>query len=308
MKFPLLNLISTPMPVLNSLGLNLRVGLSSEDPMVGRQPKEPYDAFLSIYSPEGVLLDRKALGQIEPDRRKFFDVSEITRQLLPGQDHLSVVHRVPSRLLAQVSSVEDSVELEDEPDYSYFRSLVEYSFPGGGNGSVIYETPPRLNLSAETGASSNTLSFTCQTAVSELVSSRVVLIHHSVNPQYTNIAKYSFALFSLSGERVFTDEVSVGPFGIKVLDIRALLPKEVIDRERDPVDGISSFNFVGFSQDAAMMVLAINDAPSLGAVAVEHIHPPQTYLLPWDFAYQKKAKTEAQQAWRSILSSPAVGE
>lgn len=244
-------------------------------------------------------MDRKTLGQIEPDRRKFFDVSAITRELIPGQDHLCVVHRVPSRLLEQVSNVEDSLELDNEPDYSYFRSLVEYSYPNGGNGSVIYETPPRFNSSS---SSSNTLSFTCQTAVSDLVSAQVVLIHHSVDPRYSKIAKYQFVLFALSGERVFTNEVTVGPFGIKVLDIGSLIPKEIIERERDPHDGVSSFNFVGYSQDAAMIVLVVNQAPSMRAVAVEHIHPPQTYLLPWDFAYQKKAKVEAQQAWHSILS------
>ncbi len=300
MKIPLLNLISTPVPVLNSLGLRLRVGLSSEDPMVGRQPRERYDAFLSTYSPEGVLVDRRPLGQIEPDRRKFFDISSVAGSLVPRHDHLSVVHRVPSRLLAQVSSVEDAIELEVEPDYSYFRSLVEYSYPGGGNGSVIYETPPQLNAAGIT--SSNTLSFTCQTAVSESVQTHVVLIHHSVDPQYSRIANYQFALHSLSGERVVTGRVSVGPFGIKVLDIGALLPAEIVEREKDPADGMSSFTFVGFSEDAAMMVLVVNAAPSLGAVAVEHIHPPQTYLIPWDSNYQRKAKLEAQQGWRELLS------
>ena len=53
MRISPLNLISTPMAVLNTVGVDLRVGLSSEDPMVGRNPSEPYEAYLSIYSPEG---------------------------------------------------------------------------------------------------------------------------------------------------------------------------------------------------------------------------------------------------------------
>jgi hypothetical protein len=300
MKMSLLNLISTPVPVLNSLGLRLRVGLSSEDPMVGRRPREPYDAFLSTYSPEGVLADRRALGSIESDRRKFFDISSIVSSVLPGQDHLSVVHRVPSRLLAEVGSVEGAIELDNEPDYSYFRSVVEYSYPDGGNGAVIYETPPRFNAAGS--SSSNTLSFTCQTAISESVGAYVVLIHHSVNPQYSKIADYQFVLHSLSGERVVSDRVSVGPFGIRVIDIRALVPAEVVAREKDSVDATSSFTFVGFSEDAAMIVLVINAAPSLGAVAVEHIHPPQTYLLPWDSSYQKRLKLAAQRGWKELLS------
>jgi hypothetical protein len=82
--------------------------------------------------------------------------TRVTQRLIPNLDHLAVVHRIPSRLLSQVSKVEDEMEFAEEPDYSYFRSLIEYSFPQGGNGSVIYETPHNLNLSA----SSNTLSFT----------------------------------------------------------------------------------------------------------------------------------------------------
>ena len=54
-----LNLISTPLALLNSLGLDLRVGLSSEDPMVGRHPTEAYEAYLTTYSPEGLLMDRR---------------------------------------------------------------------------------------------------------------------------------------------------------------------------------------------------------------------------------------------------------
>ena len=165
---------------------------------------------------------------------------------------------------------------------------------------MIYETPPQINAAGST--SSNTLSFTCQTAISDSVRAYVVLIHHSVDPQYSRIANYQFALHTLSGERVVVDRVSVGPFGIKVIDIGALVSSDIVEREKDPIDGTSSFTFVGFSEDAAMMVLVVNAAPSLGAVAVEHIHPPQTYLLPWDSSYQKRAKLEAQQGWKELLS------
>jgi hypothetical protein len=59
MRIPVLNPIQTILPVLNSVGLNLRVGLSSEDPAVIYHPSEPYEAYLSIYSPERVLVDRR---------------------------------------------------------------------------------------------------------------------------------------------------------------------------------------------------------------------------------------------------------
>ena len=302
MRISPLNLISTPAPVLNTLGLNLRVGLSSEDPMAERHASEPYEAYLTIYSPEGLFLDRMHLGQIPPNRRRFFNISDITRRLVPDLDHLTVVHRVPSRLLSQVSSVEDELEMPAEPDYSMFRSLIEYSFPQGGNGSVIYETPPGLNMGTSGHKSSNTLTFTCQTVLSELVNTHVVLIHYSVNPLYSKIADYHFTLHSLSGERVLSGHVTIGPFGIKVLDMAQIIPRQWVEKEKDPQDHLSPFTFVGYSEDAAIQVLLLNAAPALGAVAVEHTHPPQAYLFPNDPTFQRKIKTDAQRAWKSILS------
>ena len=295
-----LNLISTPVAVLNSLGLNLRIGLSSEDPMVGRNPSEDYDAFLSIYSPEGFFLKREHLGRIPSERRRFFDVSTITRGLVSGVDHLAVVHRVPSKMLVGDADIEAEIELGTEPDYSLFRSLVEYSYPQGGNGAVIYETPHHLNSRS---GSSNTFTFTCQTLISDTTRPYVALVHHSVNPSYSKVASFEYALHSLSGEMVAMERVAVGPFGIKLLDISEVIPKRIIARETDPQDGMSAFTFVGLSEDSAMLSVIVNAAPSLRAVAVEHTHPPQTYLFPLDPTYQRKVKTEAQASWKSIFAS-----
>ena len=151
MRVSLLNLMSTTIPVLNSLGLRLRVGLSSEDPMVGRNATEAYDAFFSVYSPEGLLIDRIHVGQIPPSRRRFFDVNDTVQHLVYSVDHLVVAHRIPSRMLASGVKVEDELDMTVQPDYSLFRSLVEYSFAEGGNGSVIYETPFGLNTSSVEG-------------------------------------------------------------------------------------------------------------------------------------------------------------
>ena len=302
-----LNLISTPVPVLNTLGLNIRVGLSSEDPMVVRHPTEAYEAYLSIYSPEGLLLGRQHLGEIAPYRRRFFDISAVTRQLVTELDHLTVVHRIPTRLLSTVSNLEDEIEMPSQPDYSLFRSLIEYSFPHGGNGSVIYETPHKLNAGTEGHKSSNTLTFTCQTILSESVNTYVILIHYSVTPSYTRIANYNFGLHSLSGEQVVSERLAVGPFSIKVLDIAQLIPEEVADRVRDPQDGMSAFTFVGSCDDAAIPAIVVNAAPNLGAVSVEHTHPPQTYLFPQEPSYQREMKVDAQKVWKSILSAGRSG-
>ena len=298
-----LNLISTPVAVLNSLGLNLRVGLSSEDAMVGRTPSEPYEAYLSIYSPEGPLLERMHLGQISPSRRRFFDVSSLTRNLVPELDHLTVVHRVPSRLLSSATNVEDQLNMSSIPDYSLFRSLVEYSFPQGGNGSVIYETPPGLNGGASVGKSSNTFTFTSKMVLSESVNTYAILIHYSVDPSYANIANFNFALYSLSGEQVVSDSVAIGPFSVKVLDIGRTIPEHVVKSMKDPQDGLAAFSFVGYSDDASILVVIMNASSSLGAVALEHTHPYQTYFLASDPTYQRKAKADAQKTIKAILAT-----
>ena len=302
-----LNLISTPVAVLNTLGLNLRAGLSSEDPTVVRQPSEPYEAYLSIYSPEGLLLGRRHLGEIPPNRRRFFDISTVTRELVPELDHLTVVHRVPARMVSQVSSVEEQIEMDKEPDYSMFRSLIEYSYPHGGNGSVIYETPPRLNTVTEGHKSSNTLTFTCQTVISESLNTHVILIHYSMTPSYSRIANYHFGLYSPSGELVASDSVAVGPFSIKVLDMAQVIPRQAVRDGMDPEDGLSAFSFVGYCDVASIPVVVVNAAPDLGSVSVEHTHPPQTYLFPLEPAYQREVKRDAQKGWRSMLSAGRSG-
>ena len=53
MKIRLLDLVSTPIPVLNRYGLDVSVGLSSEDPIGGRRASEAFEAFLTTYAPDG---------------------------------------------------------------------------------------------------------------------------------------------------------------------------------------------------------------------------------------------------------------
>ncbi len=301
-----LNLISTPLPVLNSLGLRLRVGLSSEDPMGSRHASEPYEVFLTTYSPEGIQIERSRLGTIAPKRRKFFEISDLTNKLVTDQDHLAVIHRVPSHLISSEKNIEDELDIPDGNEYSLFRSLVEYSYPGGGNGSVIYETPPEFNSGKNVHKSSNSLTFTCQTILSDHLDSHLIIINHSINHKYKNIAEYTFALHSLSGERIFADKTTIGPFGIRVLNLRDLLPNTIIEKEKDPRDGLSSFTFMGYSDNAALLFMVVNTSPNLKSVAVEHTHPPQTYLLPGDMQKQRSVKVNAINKWKAILYSKGV--
>jgi hypothetical protein len=299
----LLNLISTPVPVLNSIGLNLRVGLSSEDPTTLNHPTESYTAFLTTYSPEGVLMQRSRLGEIPPNRRKLYNLSGELGKIVPGSaDHLAVVHRIPTRMLSDVDSVESEIDLPRNLHYPFFRTMVEYSFPNGGNGSVIYETPPSLNSTADGRISSNTLIFTCQIVLSELLNSYLVLIHYSVEPSYVTTADFGFAVYSLSGEQVVTEHIVAGPFSVKVLDMRRIIPANVIKRETDPQDGQAAFTLTGYSEGSVLIPLIVNAAPELGSVGVEHTHPPQAYLLPPQSNLQRKIKIDAERVWDGILA------
>jgi hypothetical protein len=301
MKVSLLSLITTPFPVLNSLGMGSRVGLSSDDPTALRHTDEEYQAYLSVYSSEGVLDQRIYLGAIPPNRRKLFDISSLTHQFVPGGDHLCVVHRVPSNLLAQVTDVEEPLELEHLPDYYMYRSLIEYSYPRGGNGSVVYETPPALNVSRTGRPTSETLTFSSKIVLSELVNTYVVLIHYSQDPSYTTICPYNFSVLDMSGSTVASDRVGLGPFSVRVLDIGAIVPVEEVRRSTDSEDGLATFTFLGFSDQASVLSLVINASQQLGAISVEHTHPAQEYLLPRDLTDRRKTKSDAIKRWKAML-------
>ena len=301
MKVSLLNLISTPFPVLNSLGVTTRVGLSSDDPMALRHPSQEYQAYLTIYSPQGVLAQRLHLGAIPPNRRNLFDISTLTREIVPSGDHLCVVHRVPSVLLAQVTNVEEPLELEQLPDYYLYRSLIEYSYPQGGNGSVIYETPPALNIASPGKPTSETLTFSSKIVLSDLVNTYVTLIHYSQDPSYTSICRYNYSILSMSGSTVASGRVDLGPFSINVLDIGAAVPMEEIRRSTDSQDGLATFTFLGFTDQASVISLVINASRHLGAISVEHTHPAQEYLMPRDSNERRKIKSSAIQHWKAML-------
>lgn len=303
MKVSLLNLTSTPIPVLNSLGMRVKAGLSSDDPMMLRHPSEEYQVYLSVYSPEGVLAERLHIGTIPANRRKMFDISEISSEIVPSDNHLSVVHRVPSKLLLQVSDVEETLELNRVPDYYMYRSLVEYSYPGAGHGSVIYETPPELNVLGGGKPRSETLSFTSKIVLSELVNTYVVLIHYSQDPCYATICPYNFSVLSMSGRSVATGEVDLGPFSVRVLDIGAIVSEEEFRRSIDPEDGLATFTFVGFSDQASLIALVLNASRDLEAISVEHTHPAQEYLLPRDSVQRRKVKSGAIGQWKAKLLS-----
>lgn len=299
MQVQLLNLISTPVPVLNSLGLELSVGLSSEDPAMRQSFSEAYLAYLTVYSPEGEMLKRCLLGEVPPRRRRQFALSAITRELVPSGDHLVVVHRVPARLAAQVQSIEDPLEMDSQPSYPMWRSLIQYAYPGKGNGSVIYETQPRLNVRRPGAPPSTTLTFTSKIVFSSQVNTVVVPIHYSMDPGYLATCRYHYLLFDQDGHEVLRRTVTLPAFSVKVLGLLRELPEALIRKVTDSTDQLAAFTFVAYSEDAALAPLILNLAPALGGVSVEHTHPAQSFLLPCDEKDKGRMKSAAISAWRN---------
>ena len=325
MRIEPLNLISTPVAVLNSLGLRVKVGLSSEDPMVWRHRSQVYYAYLTTYAPDGRFLDRQGLGQIAPRQRRLFDLSDLTQALIPREDHVAVVHRVPAHLLTRALRVprlrgsrqqelaalqslipEEPVELPAHADYSFFRAYLQYEFDGarGGNGSVIYEVPYRFNAARPAGSRApSTLVFTTKIWLSPRVNSYVVLMNYSTDSDYRHTADYVYGCYSSGGQRVASGRVSVRPFALQCVDLSAAIPMDAQRRAQDPGDGASMFSFVGYCEDAALAVVVLNLDREGGGISVEHTHPAQSYLLPNSFADRYATKSQAVESWKTMLAA-----
>lgn len=81
-----------------------------------------------------------------------------------------------------------------------------------------------------------------------------------------------------------------------------IIPADVVKGERDPQDGQSAFTLTGFCEGTVLIPLIVNAAPDLGAVSVEHTHPPQVYLFPPEANLKRKIKMDAERVWESILA------
>ena len=309
MRVALLNLISTPAAVLPTLGLELAMGLSSEDPMVERHPSEPYDAYLSVYAPDGTFARRLALGQIPPHRRGFFLVSKLLEPFGFQENHLVVAHRVPRSLTGRSGDVAEPVELPDGLDYGFFRAYVQYAYPGSGgaHGGLVYEIPHRFNEPLEGRPSPVVLTFTTKIVLSDVVSTSIVLIHCSTDPGYTATAHYAYAIHAGDGSRVAVGQCAVPAFAVRVLDLRALIPHDAVLQTRDPQDGLSHFCLYGICEDAAVAVLVLNLAPALNGVSIEHTHPTQGYLMPFVAEDRQRLKRQAVAAWRDLIQAALNG-
>jgi hypothetical protein len=300
-KTSLLNLISTPIPVINSLGLDVAVGLSAEDPIAGRRPPEDYEAYLTLYDPDGILIDRVHLGEIRAQRRRMFDLTAVSRVRIAEGDHLAVAHRVPRRLMT-ARGPDAVIDLSrEDADYAMYRSLVQYGYPGGSNGSVIYETPPGFNLPRPGRAPASTLTFTSKVVLSETVDTCIALMNYSMDPAYWVRARYRYAFFDPDGEQVADGSATIAPFGVTVLSAAAMVPEPTRVAHRDAVDGLTWLTYIGYCRDTAIIPLILTVSRERRTVSVEHTHPAQAYTIPAKPDDKHKVKSAALAAWARRL-------
>jgi hypothetical protein len=304
-KTSLLNLISTPIPVVSSLGLDVAVGLSAEDPIAGRRPAEDYDAYLTIYHPDGILIDRLHLGQVPAGRRRLFDVTALTRPLIEDGDHLAVAHRVPRRLITG-KGPDAVIDLSrEDADYAMYRSLVQYSYPGGSNGSVIYETPPGFNLPRPGRPPASTLTFTSKVVLSDSVDTCIALMNYSMDPAYGVRARYHYAIFGPDGDQVTDGAVVVAPFGVTVISVAGAVSDAARVAHRDAADGLTWLTYVGYCRETAIIPLILTVSRERRTVSVEHTHPAQAYTIPAKPEDKHTVKAAALAAWARRLEAPA---
>lgn len=249
------HLISTPVPLLPSLGLRVKVGLSGEDPGGLRHAGLDFAVWLTLYSPQGALIKRWKAAELSAGERLLLDLSAATAEYSFNEPHLAVVHRVPEGLADNI-----------EPDFDMFRTMVQLERPGRGSGSVIYETPPHFNAKSGKGSF---FSFTNQVVTGPKAATYLALLHYSVNPAYAETAKSRVILYEPGGAKAAVHDGTVPPFSVGLTNLSALGAGG---------EGLRQRSLVVCSPNASLIPLFINLDDNLGGVSVEHTHPPFTYL------------------------------
>ena len=294
-----IDLITTPVAVLGDLGVTTKLGLSADDPLGMRNRDEHYRVLVTLYDPGGRFAERVELDPLHPGERRLVDLGEIAGNRFGGEKHLAVVHRVPVSLCPVG---EDPTEMAParHGDFAMYRSMIQYGYPGGGHGGVIYETPPALNASAGGGKTSGTLTFTSKIATAPAVDTTLILVHYSVDPDYARDAGYRFRIHDGGGRLCAEREIRVAPFTVAAVSIGEALAAEATGAE-DGGNGArlrpALHSLVGWSKEASFLVLFLQTRRDSGFVAVEHAHPPQTYLLPREPETQRKVKSDAIGIW-----------
>jgi hypothetical protein len=297
-SLPALDLITTPVAVLNGTGLRTAAGLSADDPLSTRHVGERYRAFVSYYAPDGSFADRCEVPPLAAHERRLIDLSGPAAERFGAADCLAVVHRVPERLCPPGADPEHvMVAGSAHADYAMYRAMAQYGLAGGGHGGVIYETPPHLNDTRDGRRRSTTLTFSSKIVVSPTVDTVLLLLHLSADPAYRHTATYRFRLHRPDGTPLAESETRVPAFTPRALSMRAMLSADGRARAGLSADGLQCLSLVGWTADAALLTLFVHTDTLTRSVAIEHAHPPQTYLLPADNALRARLKSRAVERW-----------
>lgn len=299
----LLDLCSTPVAILPDAGLRTLVGLSAIDPLTERHVGESFRVWLTVYDAAGKRVARNEIATLSAGERRMFDIGAMAQESAGAGNRLACIHRIPVSLCPPGQDPDrDAPDGVGPEDYDLYRAVVQYALPGGGNGSVVYEAPPFFNDDRIRRRPSETLSFTSKIVVSKALDTLLCVIHYSQNPDYRTAARYRVQLLDSVGEVVVRDEFELGPFTATVISIRSALEKAgtTFDNEE-----IANYSLVAWSKDAALIPLIIQQAPHAGAVAIEHAHPAQAFLMPADAATRNQLKAAAIRQWDARFEASA---
>lgn len=271
-----LYLITTPIAVLPSLGMDVSVGVSGDDPMGNRAHTDSYELTCSLYKPDGSFIGRPCLGtgRIEAGERQLHSMSDISQKMKLDGDHLAVVHRIPR-------------DYTTPRDYTLFRTCVQYQRTDSTNfGRVIYESPPSLNVAKPGKRPSSTLTHTNTILGGKGYANYLVLLHYSMDAAYASHASYHYAVFDQHGERIDKRTVEIGPFQVRAV----ALP-----------EWTNLCTLVGWCDSAALIVLVLTLHRPTNSVTLEHTHPAQSLTMCHQDAQRNEMKQAALEGWKKVL-------
>jgi hypothetical protein len=272
-----LHLASTPIAVMAKFGLATYAGLSGDDPGRTRHRDVSYSVVLSAFA-RSRLLGRRELQTIGPHEHVFLSVDQRLEEFGWRDASLCILHRVPSQYMAD-GIIRSSGDPARRPDYSMYRTVVQYGVPNGGMGGLVYETPPNLNV---TGRKPHFLSFTNKVYLSEGVDSYLVFLNYSVSADYSHETEARLAFHDTDGRKVAAASVQVPAY-----DFACLRVNDVLMSARDP----GFFSVSASSVTSSLIPLSILVSRRNGGVSVEHSHPPQEYwMADWPFVNAMKAR------------------
>jgi hypothetical protein len=277
----LLHLVSTPIAIMARQGLRTFAGVTADDPSNIRNAGISFLVLLSVFG-QGRLLGRIMVRTVAAHEHYFIDIdSEVAKHDWTDIASLCVVHRIPSQYVSGESLVDDTVN-ETHGDFTMYRTVVQYGIEGKGMGSVIYETPPNLNL---TGRRPHFLSFSNKIYLHPETENHICLLNYSVSPDYSQSADVKIVFRNANGTCIGSESITVPSFDFGCVRVDKIIQAE-------PSTFVS---FTAASVSSALIPLSVIVNRTAGGVSVEHSHPPQEYMMT-DWSVINGIKLQAAKA------------